>query len=173
MQRSLLAPTEPAERRSRTLEELYLQHARASISLAFLLTGDREAAEDLVQDAFVRLAGRLAHIRDPENFAAYMRRTIVNLHLSRLRRLKRERAFASLAARGETLSMPDVAQREDVWTALQRLPRRQRAALVLRYHLDLSERQTAETLRCSEVAVKSLVTRGLRALRTSIGSEET
>jgi RNA polymerase sigma-70 factor (sigma-E family) len=166
------AASEESERRTRSLEELYLQHAPASVSLAYLLTGEREMAEDLVQEAFVRLAGRLAQIRNPDTFGAYMRRTIVNLHLSRLRRLKRERAMQGTLRREETSSMPDVAQREDIWTALHRLPRRQRAALVLRYHLDLSERQTGEALGCSDAAVKSLVTRGLRGLRTTVGSEE-
>jgi len=75
------------------LEELFLQHADAAGRLAYLLTGDRELADDLVQDAFVRLARRFAHLRDPEAFPAYLQRTIVNLARSQFRRRRVERAF--------------------------------------------------------------------------------
>src|SRR5689334_10267877 len=66
--------------------ELYLGHADAAVRLAYLLTGDRDVAEDLVQDAFVRLAGRLVHLRDPGAFDAYLRKTVVNLSNSYFRR---------------------------------------------------------------------------------------
>jgi RNA polymerase sigma factor (sigma-70 family) len=75
------------------LGDLYLRHADAAARLAYLLTGDREVAEDIVQDAFVRLAGRLAHLRDPAAFDAYLRRTVVNLSHSYWRRKKVERAY--------------------------------------------------------------------------------
>ena len=61
------------------LAELYVRHAAEATRLAYMLTGDRQLAEDLVQDAFVKLAGRLVHLRDPGAFDAYLRRTIVNL----------------------------------------------------------------------------------------------
>ena len=67
----------PLERSS--LGELYVRHAPEGIRLAFLLRGDRALAEDLVQEAFARLVGRLRHLRDPGVFGAYLRRTIVNL----------------------------------------------------------------------------------------------
>src|SRR5438034_11207824 len=68
------------------LAELYVRHAAEATRLAYMLTGDRQLAEDLVQDAFVRLAGRLVHLRDPGAFDAYLRRTIVNLANSHFRR---------------------------------------------------------------------------------------
>jgi RNA polymerase sigma factor (sigma-70 family) len=68
------------------LGDLYVRHAPESIRLAFLLTGDRALAEDLVQEAFARLVGRLRHLRDPSAFGAYLRRTIVNLATSHFRR---------------------------------------------------------------------------------------
>jgi RNA polymerase sigma factor (sigma-70 family) len=74
------------------LEDLYVRHAPAALRLAFFLTGDRELAQDLVQDAFVRIAGRFGHLRTPDAFEAYLRRTIVNLFTSHLRRLRLERA---------------------------------------------------------------------------------
>src|SRR6266566_9470783 len=68
------------------LGTLYGRHAPGAVRLAYLLTGDPALAEDLVQDAFVKLAGRLAHLRDPEAFDAYLRRTVVNLANSHFRR---------------------------------------------------------------------------------------
>src|SRR6476646_8335334 len=75
------------------LGELYLLHADAAVRLAYLLTRDHALAEDLVQEAFVRLAGRLVHLRDPAAFQSYLRRTVVNLTNSYFRRRKIERAY--------------------------------------------------------------------------------
>src|SRR5688500_3854910 len=85
------------------LEERYVQHAPAALRLAHFLTGDPEAARDLVQDAFVRMAGRFRHLRQPDAFDTYLRRTIVNLHASGLRRRRAER---SSLAREAALSVP-------------------------------------------------------------------
>ena len=97
-----------------------------------------------------------------------LRRAIVNLHTSGLRRRRLERAWLSKegpeSAR-RVSSQPDVGAREDLWKALATLPARQRAALVLRYYEDLSERETSEVLGCSVAAVKSLVARGRRPAR--------
>jgi RNA polymerase sigma factor (sigma-70 family) len=103
---------------------------------------------------------------------------VVNLHTSGLRRRRLERAWLDREARrspAEAASgsvSEDVAGRQDLWRALLGLPARQRAAVVLRYYEDLSERETAEILRCSVSAVKSLVTRAFDTLRDRIGSEE-
>src|SRR5918995_5233493 len=157
------------------LADLYVRHVPAANRLAFLLTGDRSQAEDLVHDGFVRCVGRFGHLRAHEAFDAYLRRTIVNLHTSRLRRVRIEREHLSKqAARGgrTTSGLPDVAAREDMWRRLLTLPPRQRAVLVLRYYEDLSERQTADALRCSVAAVKSLTARATAALREGIRGED-
>jgi RNA polymerase sigma-70 factor (sigma-E family) len=151
--------------------DLYERHVPAATRLAYLLTGDPHLAEDLAQDAFVRCIGRFGHLRERAAFDAYLRRAIVNLHTSRLRRVRVERAW--LARQGDaearrTTSMPDVVGREDLWRALATLPARQRAALVLRYYEDLSEHETAATLACSVAAVKSLVARGSEAMRALV-----
>src|SRR5438874_4654487 len=88
------------------LGELYVRHADDAVRLAYLLTGDRAMAEDLVQDAFVRLAGRLTHLRDPGAFEAYLRRTVVNLANSHFRRRKVERAYLE-----RTQASPDATTR--------------------------------------------------------------
>ena len=150
------------------LGQLYVRHASDAIGLAYLLTGDRHLAEDLVQDAFVRLVGRFQHLRNPDAFDAYLRRTIVNLFTSHLRRRRVERAYLmreGARAGGTAPTEPDVGTRDVLWNALQQLPQRQRAAVVLRYYEDLSEREVGDALRCSPAAVKSLVARGMETLR--------
>jgi RNA polymerase sigma-70 factor (sigma-E family) len=162
-----------SEERPGKLDDLYIQHFPGAVGLAYLLTGNHHQAEDLAQEAFVRLCGRFGHLRDPQSFGAYLRRTVVNLHVSGLRRLRVERAY--LNQRGPETSrapVPDIEGRADLWQALQRLPPRQRAAVVLRYYEDLSERETASVLRCSVAAVKSLVGRGMQSLREQLGGEE-
>lgn len=164
---------EEAQSQPARLEELYVRHTPAAVGLAYLLTGNRDAAEDLAQDAFIRLAGRFQHLRNPEAFSSYLRRTVVNLHLSRLRRIRLERSYLARHPRAEPAqSMPDIAGRADLWAGLQQLPARQRAALVLRFYEDLSERESAKVLRCSVSAVKSLVARAMETLRNEMGSEE-
>lgn len=143
-----------AERR---LNELYTRHGPAAQRLAFLLTGDRALAEDLVQEAFVRVVGRFGHLRVPDAFASYLRRTIVNLHTSQLRHRRLERAWLE-RERGRvpsTDAMPDVGAREELWTAVLELPARQRAAIVLRFYEDLSDVEIADALGVSPGSVKT------------------
>jgi RNA polymerase sigma-70 factor (sigma-E family) len=152
-----------------SLSELYVAYAPDGIRLAFLLTGDRALAEDLVQDAFVRLVGRLRHLREPDAFWTYLRRTIVNLATSHFRHRRVERAYA------EKLAVAPAAHtnvNEDLDEAMHRsllgLPQRQRAAIVLRFYEDLSDVQTAAVLGCSPGTVRSLVSRGMTTLREGL-----
>jgi RNA polymerase sigma-70 factor (sigma-E family) len=164
----------PAEGR---VAELYVRHSPAAWRLAFLLTGDRTAAEDLVQEAFIRVVGRFAHLRVPDAFEAYLRRTIVNLHTSQLRRTRLERSFVErerhvIAGGLVEPAAENLGEREELWRELLRLPARQRAAVVLRFYEDLSERETADVLRCSPAAAKSLVARAMETLRTRVREDE-
>jgi RNA polymerase sigma-70 factor (sigma-E family) len=155
--------------------ELYLRHADGAIRLAYLLTGDAALAEDLVQDAFVRVAGRLAHLRDPGAFDAYLRRTVVNLARSYLRRRKLERGYLERVrheASAQAAPEGSIEDRETLWRAMASLSDRQRSAIVLRFYEDLSEAQIADILRCRPGTVKSLVSRGLEAMRGEIGGGE-
>jgi RNA polymerase sigma-70 factor (sigma-E family) len=157
-----------------TMAELYARYVPSGIRLAYLLTGDRMQAEDLAHEAFVRCVGRFAHLRERQAFDAYLRRSIVNLHTSGLRRRRLEREWLRKEghrAAHASSAIPDVVGREDLWRALGELPARQRAALVLRYYEDLSERDTATVLGCSLAAVKSLVARGSDALRTQLATQ--
>jgi RNA polymerase sigma-70 factor (sigma-E family) len=160
--------------RARGLEELYRSHAQDAVRLAYLITGDHGLAEDLAHDAFVRLAGRLAHLRDPEAFGAYLNRTVVNLARSQYRRQKVQRtALGRVAMEPQSMvTAPDHARREELWTALQAIDWRKRAAIVLRLYEDLSERRVAELLGCRPGTVRSLLSRGLAELRPMIRGEE-
>jgi RNA polymerase sigma-70 factor (sigma-E family) len=149
-----------------SLAELYVTYAPEGIRLAFLLTGDRALAEDLVQDAFARLVGRLRHLRDPNAFGAYLRRTIVNLATSHFRHRRVERAYLErLAATPPAVTNVNDELDEMMHRVLLGLPQRQRAAIVLRFYEDLSDVQAADVLRCSPGTVRSLVTRGMKTLR--------
>jgi RNA polymerase sigma-70 factor (sigma-E family) len=152
-----------------SLGELYVRHAPESIRLAFLLTGDRALAEDLVQEAFARLVGRLRHLRDPGAFSAYLRRTIVNLSTSHFRRRRVERAYMERSAKAlEAETNPNEELDATMHEALLRLPERQRAAIVLRFYEDLSDVQTAEIVRSTPGTVRSLVSRGMKTLRSEL-----
>jgi RNA polymerase sigma-70 factor (sigma-E family) len=143
------------------------------LRVAVLLTGDWHAAEDLVQASLVKLYRawpRLDTGADPD---AYLRRIMVNTHRSWWRaRWRREIPAAALPERA---SGEDIADRQAagavVRHALARLPRQQRAVLVLRYFEDLPEAQVAEVLGCSVGTVKAHAHRGLQALRERLGDE--
>jgi RNA polymerase sigma-70 factor (sigma-E family) len=162
-----------AKRGEQKLADLYWRHAGDAVRLAFLLTSDQQAAEDIVQDAFVRLFGRFQELRSPDSFEIYLRRTVVNLSRDRWRRLKLERDHVTETSfsRQAEVAASQIEDRELIRHALRSLPHRQRAALVLRFYTDLSEQQTAEVLQCSVAAVKSLVSRATASLRERMRGE--
>jgi RNA polymerase sigma-70 factor (sigma-E family) len=152
------------------LEELFERHASEIARLAYLLTGDRQTAEDLAQDAFLRMAGRFVYLRQPDALHAYLRTTVVNLARSHHRR----RAVVGRFLRGqrrEEASEPefDPGEREALRPALLELPTRQRTAVVLRFYEDLDEAAVAAAMGCAVGTVKSLVSRGVARLRERIG----
>lgn len=151
------------------LGDLYEIHGPHALRLAYVLTGDREVAQDLVQDAFVRLAGRFADLRDPKAFHSYLLKTIVNLANMHFRRRRIERTYIdSRRPERRDERLPDIEGYEEIRAALMKISSRQRAAIVLRFYEDLTEAQTAEVLGCATGTVKSLVHRGLQTLRTEI-----
>ena len=157
------------------LAELYERNAPGAVRLAYLITSDPELAKDIAQEAFVRVAGRFHHLRLPEAFDVYLRRTVVNLCTSHFRHERVVRAALEREAAGETnrrIEGPDLSLRDELRTALRQLPVRQRTAIVLHYYEDLSEEQLAEAMRCSTHAARSLVSHGMATLRTLIGGGE-
>ena len=147
-------------------DQLYREHARDGLRLAYVLTRDVALAEDVVQDAFVKVFVRFHNRRAPEDFRPYLRATIVNITRTRLRRGRRERSLEEADhERARSHDQAELATRADLWSAILRLPRRHRAVLYLRYVCELSERETADVLRTSVPAVKSVTLRAKRKLR--------
>jgi RNA polymerase sigma-70 factor (sigma-E family) len=153
------------------LADLYERSAPGAVRLAYLLTGDRAIAEDIAQDAFVRVAGKLVHLRRHEAFDAYLRRTVINLSRNHFRRRAIERAYLARlrVVDGSPSHDRDVVERQAMLAALQDLPHRQRSAIVLRFYEDLSEDAVADILRCRPATVRSLVFRGVQTLRSEMG----
>ena len=150
------------------LTALYTSHYRELVRLAAFLTSDRDNAEEVVQDAFVKVLGSWRGLREIDKAEAYLRTAVVNASRSRLRRRQ-------VAAKHPAEPVRDVAsaesvvldgvQRDVVSAALRRLPRRQREAVVLRYYGDLTEAQAAAAMGCSVGSVKSYTSRAMAALR--------
>lgn len=136
---------------------------------AFLLTGDRHLAEDLVQDALARTHRALSRLADEGHFEAYARTAMYHLHI---RRWRRTRVAESLPGELADLAHPDSdhAGRTDLKISLHRalaqLTRRQRAVLVLRFLEDRTEAEAAEMLSCSIGTIKSQTSKALARLRT-------
>jgi RNA polymerase sigma-70 factor (sigma-E family) len=143
-------------------ERHYAELAR----LAHLLTGEADAADDLAADALVALWRRWDRVRDAGNPVAYARGVVANLARSRIRSAVRERRRIARfwSQRSERVDDPDVPAVLDVREALQRLPFRKRACVVLRHAFDLSERDTAAALGISVGTVKSQTSRGVAEL---------
>jgi RNA polymerase sigma-70 factor (sigma-E family) len=166
------------ERRKRAtveggLDALYRAHAAEALRLAYLLTGDRTLAEDLVQDAFVRVLGRFHDLRNRDAFWWYLRRTIVNLSTSYFRRRRVERSWLARQRPEEAARLAyDLGDRDRLRQALMRLRPEQRAAVVLRFYEDLSEADTAEALGIPRGTVKSTVSRAIERLRNDLPRNE-
>jgi len=157
------------------LEELYLCHGPEVLRLAYLLTGDRELAEDLAQEAFVRVARRLTGLRNAESVRWYLRRTVVNLANSHLRRRRVERDHMPalvISAAVAAASTVDVVTTQAVRDAITRLSPRQRVVVVLRYYEDLTDQQIASVLSWPVGSVKSALHRATAILRQHLGQEE-
>jgi RNA polymerase sigma-70 factor (sigma-E family) len=136
------------------------------LRFAHVLTGDWHLAEDLVQDAVERAGVSWRRIRRQDDPEGYVRRTITNRYLNRVRAMRRERLVAVPPAESPSESPVGAGDETDqMWRLLAGLPPKQRAVLVLRYYLDYSEAQAADALSCSVGTVKSNAARGLAKLR--------
>ena len=150
-------------------------HARSGAlhRAAYLMVGDRELAQDLVQEALVKTYAAWGRLRDPANAEAYCRKAITTTAISWFRRKgwNNERSTDSPPDVGGHSPTDSATESQWLWTALQQLPPRQRAAIVLRYYEDLTEAQTAEAMSCAVGTVKSQVSAGLAKLRDLLGDD--
>lgn len=155
------------DRRTEDLERFLARRGEPLLRTAVLLSGGREAGEDLLQEALERLLRHWHRIEgDPEG---YLRRTLYNLAADDWRRngawRKRLPLLRSAAAEAATDATAEVDLRDALVRLLTRLPPRQRSVIVLRYWEQLSEAEAAELLGCSVGSVKSAAARGLARLR--------
>ena len=164
--------SEPQARTS-SMADLYTANVQRAGRLAYFLVGDKELAQDLVQEAFLKVFARWGNLRDPHSFAAYLNRTVVNLANKTHRRRGVERRYLEKQPRLENVTpQRDYETADELWRKLQLLPQRQRNAIVLRYYEDLTDRQAAEAMGCSETAIASLVQRALGTLRKNAPAAE-
>jgi RNA polymerase sigma-70 factor (sigma-E family) len=165
------------------ITELYHAHWHRLVRLAWLLLRNQQAAEDVVQDAFVATHRRWASIREGGRVVGYLQTAVVNGCRSVLRHQVvvdrqnvRDAAAADVPGRNEHGSaetqVMQTARRDAMIDALRELPERQREVLVLRYYSDLTEAQIAQALDISPGAVKTHAHRGLTALRHTVNPTE-
>jgi RNA polymerase sigma-70 factor (sigma-E family) len=138
---------------------------------AYLLTGNRHDAEDLVQTAFAKLYLSWDKVRDQGSMDGYVRRILVNEHNSLWRRAWKRREHTTDDTVIHALDKPHHDAHDDgvgaaLWEVVQTLPRKARAVVVLRYYEEMSEAETAAVLGISVGTVKSQTSRALAALRT-------
>lgn len=149
------------------VRSLYVEHAPSLVRLARLFVDDRNAAEDLVQEAFIRLARHAHRIEDGSKSAAYLRSIVLNLARDHNRRGLVSLRHRPPADEQQATTEDEVVLRDDqrqVIDALRQLPLRQRDCVVLRYYFDSSVAEIAETLGISENSVKTHLKRGLVSL---------
>lgn len=141
---------------------VYAAHYPALVRLAYLTTGSLAAAEDVAQEAFIEWLRRGDQVREPVPF---LRRAVVSRCTSWVRRRRLERRHASVTP--EPVWRPD-GDTEVVRAALHKLTARQRAAVFMRFYLDLPEAQIAAALHCRPGTVKSLLHRALTAIKEDL-----
>jgi RNA polymerase sigma-70 factor (sigma-E family) len=162
----------PGDPRHVAVSALYQAHALGLVRLAHIMLGDADGAEDVVQDAFCGLYQRWALLADPGRALQYVRSAVLNGCRSALRRRIRhgrpgtwsEVAAAALGVPSAESAVLDGEDHRAVLAALQRLPHRQREALVLHYYLDMPEAEIAATMGISPGSVRSARSRALGAL---------
>jgi RNA polymerase sigma factor (sigma-70 family) len=148
---------EPAE-----VESLVQTYQRSLLRFGYLLAGSATEAEDLVQATYLKLLGGSTRaVRHPQSYA---RRTLLNLYRDRY-----QAAMVPSVAAGAGPSFDvEYAERDLMWTQLQRLPVRHRAVLILRYYEDLADVDIAQIIGCRRTTVRSLAARGLAQLRMGL-----
>lgn len=159
--------------RDEVFASLVAARSAALLRTAFLTTGHRQEAEDLLQTALAKTYLAWGRIESEQSVEAYVRRTMVTTHVSSWRRHRnRERAadsepelFDPATAEG------DLVERDWMWQALAGLPPRQRTVLVLRYYEEMSEAEIALAMGCSTGSVKTHASRGLATLRARLDLE--
>ncbi|MGH3329919.1 MAG: SigE family RNA polymerase sigma factor [Nocardioidaceae bacterium] len=154
--------------------EAYMAARQPSLlRTAYLLTGDRHSAEDLVQTALAKLYLSWDKVQRRELVDGYVRRIMVNENNSLWRRAwkRKEVATDEVPDHGHVMDRHDYGERSALWDFVQTLPRKQRAVIVLRYYEDLSEAEVADILGISVGTVKSQASRALASMRQRVNTQ--
>lgn len=152
-----------------TFEEFVDLRLPALSRFAVMLTGDTHTAQDLIQETMIRAHQRWRRIEATDAPERYVRRMITNGFID-MRRSSWYRRVILRDSPPDPAPTPDpgegTAQRDEMWLLLARLPRQQRAAVVLRYYEDLSDAEIADVLGCAVGTVRGYISRALATLRT-------
>ncbi len=172
--RVYLDVTYSSDGESVTFEEFVTGRLPALLRYAVMLTGDAYLAEDVVQETLVRVQLKWRRVRRSQQPELYVRRMLTNVFLS----WRRTSWFRRTILRSDPVSQEreaavhdhaqDCAERDEMWLRLATLPRRQRAAIVLRYYENLSDQEIAAVLNCAVSTVRAHISRALTTLRTTM-----
>jgi RNA polymerase sigma-70 factor (sigma-E family) len=169
----VLVPGRVAAGRGVRVDEEFAAFVRAVLPellrFGVAVAGSRTDAEDLVQGALESTGRRWRHVRGQGDATGYVKRAMVNAHISRWRRLRRERLTHTAPALATVIG--DLPFEGPMWAALAGLPPRQRAVLVLRYYEDLTEVEIAAVLGCAPGTVKSQASKALAHLRRTLADQ--
>jgi RNA polymerase sigma-70 factor (sigma-E family) len=167
----------PQSAREREMSALFEQHYDGLCDLATMILGDAATAEEIVMEALLKTFSGWARIRDKERANFYLRRAVINLSRSKIRRKIIEGRVNAMTHRREEMRPPPwtVDTHEtarEVWQAVRELPTRQRACIYLRYVEDLAEGDIAEIMDCSVGTVRSQLSRARGKLEAQLKSDE-
>ncbi|MEV1004885.1 SigE family RNA polymerase sigma factor [Nonomuraea sp. NPDC050202] len=173
MEAELLTHQEALMRqRGMDVASLFAEHHVGLVRLALIMVGDHATAEDVVQNAFIRVHAGRAKLRDVDKALAYVRSAVLNCCRSVLRKraltFRRATPYEPPVWSAESAALVGEERRE-VLTALQGLPRRQREALTLRYYCDLADQEIADCMGIGASTARSTIARGLAALARTLG----
>jgi RNA polymerase sigma-70 factor (ECF subfamily) len=156
-----------------SFSDFYRSEYRAVARLAYVLTGDHHAAEDLAQEAFVTAQKNWPKVCSYESPEGWLRRVLINRARSRFRRLGRERGAMHRIWSNERSEPPPGLETDaiDLWREVRNLPRRQAQAIALTYLDGLRTAEVGEIIGCSAATVKTHLQRGKRTLARQLGDE--
>lgn len=159
--------------RTTALPALYDEHYRSLVKLAAMYVDDRDSAEEVVQDSFVKLISGNYRI-EPGKEGAYLRKMVLNGARSALRKRRVRRLYKpdkpGLVAAAEESGVAST-ERDRILAAVRKLPEKQAAVVILRYYMDLTEADIAETLGIAKGSVKSHGHRALKKLEGLLGDQ--
>jgi RNA polymerase sigma-70 factor (sigma-E family) len=155
---------------SAAVSALYAEHALGLIRLAHIMLGSRQAAEDVVQEAFLGLYRHWDTLDDPSRALGYARSSVLNGSRSVLRRRRTAEldGWQQLPVASAESAVLTAEERREIVRAVRGLPDRQREVLVLRFYLDLSDDQIAAAMNIRQSTVRSAAHRGLATLRRAL-----